>query len=97
LNPDRHRLFQVGNRFCQHASQNCCRGTNLLELEHMDQIAQPTGIAAVRDRPLEGRIDALTKQAPNLATIRLSAIRLFAIKVARQVHRCSTNSAVRPF
>jgi hypothetical protein len=67
----------------------------------MDQIAKSAGIAAVGDRPLEGRIDALTKQAPDLATIHLAAIRLSAIllstiKVARQVHRCSTNRTVRP-
>ncbi len=94
--PDGHRFFEVGNRFRQHASQHCRRGTNLLKLEHMDQIAQSAGIAAIGDRPLEGRIDPLTKQAPNLATLRLSAIRLFANKVARQVQRRSTNRAVRP-
>jgi hypothetical protein len=35
----------------------------------MDQVAQLTVIATVGDRPLEGRIHALTEQAPRLSAI----------------------------
>jgi len=38
-------LFQVSNRLGQHASQNRRRGSNLLKLEQMDQVAQLPVIA----------------------------------------------------
>ena len=69
--PNRHRLFQVGNRLCHHAPQNYRRGTHLLELKQMDQVTQFAVIATVGDGPLERRIHALTKQAPRLSAIRL--------------------------
>src|SRR4029077_11239336 len=67
-------------------------------LEQMDQVAQFTVITTVGDRPLERRIGALAEQAPrlNFNTIRLSAIRLSAINVSRNVHGFSANRAVRP-
>ena len=68
---NRHRLFQVSNRLCQHPPQNCRCGAHLLELEQMDQVAQFTVIAAVGNRPFVGRIHALTEQAPRLCAIRL--------------------------
>jgi len=74
-----HRLFQVGNRLCQQAPQNCRCGTNLLELEQMNQVAQSSVIATVRNRPFVWRIHALTEQAPRLPVNRLFAIRLSAI------------------
>src|SRR5208337_4139037 len=86
-----HRLVQVGNRLRQHASQHCRRGTNLLKLEQMNQVAQSAVIAAVGDRPLERRIRALTKHAP-----RLSTPHFFAIHIGRDMQGLSANLAVRP-
>ena len=82
--PNGHRLFQLGNRLGQHASQNRRRGTNLLKLEQMDQVAQFPVIATIGDRPLERRIRALAEQASrlNVNAIRLSAIRLSAIRLS---------------
>jgi hypothetical protein len=48
-------------------------GRNLLKLEHMDQVAQFTVIAAVGDRRLERRIGALAEQA---AALNFNAVRL---------------------
>jgi hypothetical protein len=89
-------MFQVGNRLCQQAPQNCRRRTNLLELEQMDQVAQFTVIAAVGDRPLKRRIHALAEQAPRLPAIRLFAIRLSALNADWEVQGFSANRAVRP-
>ena len=61
--PHRHCLFEIGHCLRHHAPQNSGRGTNLLELEHMDQVAQFTLIAAIGDCALKRRIGALTKQA----------------------------------
>src|SRR5713101_882736 len=89
--PYRHRLLQVGNRLRQHAPQNCRRGTNLLELEQMDQVAQFTVIAAVGNRALERRIFTLAEQAPRFRTIRLRPM-----NVGWEIQGFSANGAVRP-
>ena len=92
--PHGHHRFQVGNRLCQHAPQNCRRGTNLLELEQMDQVAQSAVIAAVGNRPLKRRIRALAEQAPRLsAQLRFAAPRS---NIGREVQGLPANRAVRP-
>ena len=88
-----YRLLQAGNRLRQYPPQNRRRGSNLLELEHMDQVAQSAVIAAIGDCSLEGRTHALTKQAPCLS---LTAIRLKGIHAGCTMQRFPTNGAERP-
>jgi hypothetical protein len=63
----------------------------------MDQVAQLTVIATVGDGPLEGRIHALTEQAPRLSAIRLEGVNAGWIDAGWAVPRFSANGAVRPF
>ena len=92
--PSGHRLFQLGNRLCQHAPQKCRRRTNLLNFEQMNQVAQFTVITSIGNRPLERRVHAPTKRAPRLPVNRLLAIRFSALHAGWKAQGFSADGAV---
>ncbi|MFY9660697.1 MAG: hypothetical protein WAJ97_08730, partial [Terriglobales bacterium] len=66
-------------------------------LEQVDHVAQSAIVASISDGAFEGRIDALTEQAPRFAEIRLAAILIwFLLKVGGKMQVFSANGAVRP-